>query len=262
MPKVNKKIAPKLWMVLHDIHFPKTNWECMDAVFDFLRQNKIDGITLGGDQLDMESISHHTKGKGLFRLPGAYMQDVKGFDEKVLKPLEALLPKGIPKVYHIGNHERFEQDFIECHPELQDAVDHVEILNLVKRGWDVKPLGHCSNIGKLVVIHGEILTGIGNQAGMYPSRKAVELYENSVLAGHTHTPQSFTKVSPVDEKSKHTGWIAPCMCDVNPGYLRNRPTAWLNGFTLVEVRDTGHFNVYPIVVWKGQFCYGGKTYGK
>ena len=253
---------PKTYVVLHDIHFPKTNWPAFNAVRDFISKNKIAGITLGGDQLDFEEISHHTKGKGLYRLPGTYLKNVKGFDEKILTPLEAALPKGIPKVYHIGNHERFEYDFIESHPELQDAVDHVKILKLEQRGWQIIPLGHSSKLGKLTVIHGEILTGIGNQAGMYPSRKAAELFGTSVLAGHTHAPQSFAKISPVERTQKHMGWIAPCLCDVNPGYLRNRPTAWLNGFSIVEVRDDGAFNVFPIIVWDGRFSYGGRTYGK
>lgn len=250
-----------IYVVLHDIHFPKTNWPTLNAALDFIKHNNIAGITLGGDQLDFECLSHHTKGKGLYRAPGQYMRDVMGFDKEVLTKLEAAAPKA-KKVWHIGNHERFEQDFIECNPELQDTVDHTKLLNLVKRGWEIIPLGHASKLGKLNVIHGEILTGIGNQAGMYPSRKAVELYGGSVLAGHTHAPQSFSKISPVERTQKHMGWIAPCVCDVNPSYLRNRPTAWLNGLTIVEVSAKGAFNVYPVIVTDGKFSFGGKTYGE
>lgn len=255
------KAKTKMYVVLHDIHYPKTNWPTFNAVLDFLRQNKVDGVTLGGDQLDFECIAHHNEGKALYRVAGAYRRDVSGFDERVLQPIEALT-EGVEKVYHIGNHERFEFDFIEKHPELQDAIDHTKTLRLAERGWKIIPLGHCSKLGKLTVIHGEILTGIGNQAGMYPSRKAVDLYGTSVLAGHTHAPQSFCKISPVEHTQKTMGWIAPCLCDVNPGYLRNRPTAWLNGFTIVEVQPDGQFNVYPVVVTKGTFSFGGKTYGR
>lgn len=250
----------KIWCVAHDLHYPLTNWPAFKALCDFLSQNKVDGFTFGGDQLDLNCISHHTEGKGLYRLPGSYLKDVKGFDIKILRPIEKLIGK-CERIYHIGNHERFEADLIERRPELQDAIDHVKILDLESRGWTVVPLGHNSKIGKLNVCHGEILTGIGNQAGMYPSRKAVDLYGGSVLAGHTHSPQSFAKISPVENVQKHMGWIAPCLCDVNPSYLRNRPTAWVNGFTIVEVQDNGAFNVYPVIITKGTFSFGGKVYG-
>lgn len=227
----------------------------------YMRENPPDGFVFGGDQLDFECISHHTEGKGLYRLPGAYMREVRGFDNKILTPIEKIIGKA-ERIYHIGNHERFEQDLVESRPELQGTIDHTKILRLEERGWTIIPLGHGSKIGKLNVVHGEVLTGIGNQAGVYPSRKAVDLYGASVLAGHTHAPQSFTKVSPVGNITKVMGWIAPCLCDVNPSYLRNRPTAWLNGFTIVEVQDNGAFNVFPVIVARGSFSFAGKVYGK
>jgi hypothetical protein len=34
----------------------------------------------------------------------------------------------------------------------------------------------------------------------------------------------------------------------HPDYLRNRPTAWLNGFSIVELYTAnGFFNLYPVV---------------
>jgi hypothetical protein len=251
-------------IVVHDLHYPKWNKVAFAALLDFLRQNSrvVESFVFGGDQFDNEVISHHTKGKPLYRVTGGYKRDQDGFLEEVLNPLEAVLPKGCRKIFITGNHERFEQDFIEEHPELEGIVSHVEGLQLAKKGWEIIPLGHATKIGKLVVIHGEILTGIGNQAGAFPAKRAVELYGASVLAGHTHAPQSFTKVSPVDHTQKHMGWIAPIMGATNPSYLRNRPTAWVNGFTLVETFDDGNFNVYPIIISGGKFSFAGKVYGE
>ena len=148
------------------------------------------------------------------------------------------------------------------HPELEGTLDHVSQLGLLASRWKVVPLGHSYRLGKLNVVHGEILTGIGNQAGMYPARKAVELYAGNVLAGHTHSPQTFTKVSPVEHTNKWQGHIAPILGRVNPGYLRNRPTSWLNGFVVVELGKGGFFNLYPIIISDGRFSYGGRNYGR
>ena len=56
-------------------------------------------------------------------------------------------------------------------------------------------------------------------------------------------------------------YIAPIGGKTNPSYLRNRPTSWLNGCVIVEVMEGGYFNVFPVIVTKGRFAYGGKIYG-
>jgi len=165
------------------------------------------------------------------------------------------------KIWIIGNHDDWERQLIEEHPELEGWMERPEALRLEERGWEIIELGHAKRLGQLNVIHGEILTSLGNQGGAFPSRKAVELYGSNVLAGHTHSPQSFTKVSSVEQKKKHTSWINPILGAVNPDYLRNRPTAWLNGFTIVELYTANLFNCYPIFVFNGKFAYGGKIYG-
>jgi hypothetical protein len=252
---------PKQWLCVYDLHYPKVNWPTWKAALDFLSKNKVEGFIFGGDQFDNEEISHHTKGKPLFRERASYKKNETGFKHDIFVPLMKLLPKSTKRVWIVGNHDRFETDLVECHPELEGTVERVKTLRLVQYGWEVVELGHSYTLGKLHVIHGEILTGIGNQAGMYPSRKAVELYSASVLAGHTHAPQSFSKISPVEKAQKHMAYISPCACDVNPLYLQNRPTAWMNGVTIVEVRDDDCFNVHPCITIRGQFSYGGVTYG-
>lgn len=250
----------KLYVAVYDLHYPKYNKACWGAVLKFLEHVEVDGFIFGGDQFDNECISHHTKNKPGLRERNAFKRDEVGFETHILAPLEARLGPDCEKVWIVGNHERFEQDLCEEQPELEGIINHAENLGLRERGWKNIPLGHAHKLGKLNVIHGEILTGIGNQAGMYPSRKAVELYAGNVLSGHTHSPQSFTKVSPVEHAQKWQGHIAPICGDVNPGYLRNRPTAWLNGFVIVELRKGGDFNLYPVIVSNGKFSWGGKDF--
>lgn len=252
----------KQTVAVYDLHFPKIHKPTVNAVFDFLSKNKPDVFIFGGDQFHFDCISHHTAHTPIFRTRRSYMNDIEGFDANILTPLEKLLPKSCEKVWIIGNHEDWEQDLINEHPELEDAIGHVRLLRLVERGWTVIPLGHAYKLGKLNVIHGEVLSGIGNQAGMYPSRKAVELYSGNVLAGHTHAPQMYTKISPIDQSNKWQGYIAPTAGNVNPTYLRNRPTGWLNGLVVIESHPNGSsFNLYLINVIKGEFIYGGIIYG-
>jgi hypothetical protein len=255
MPKV------KIYVVLADVHYPKVHKPTLNAVLDFLDKNKVDGLVYQGDQMDFESISHHTKGKPLFRLRNGYMNDIRGFERDVLLPIEQKLTDVCERYWLIGNHERFEQDLIEEQPELEGVLNHVEHLQLYERGYEVIPLGHCLKLGKLNIVHGEILSGMGNQGSVFPSRKAVELYGGNVLAAHSHAPQMFSKISPVEHTQKHQGYINGILGALNPSYLRNRPTAWMSGFALVELHPNGFFNLYLINVINGKFSYGGIIYG-
>jgi predicted phosphodiesterase len=255
MAKVRQAVA------VYDLHYPKVDKPTVNCWMDYVERSKVDVFIFGGDQFHFDEISHHTKHTPIFRTRRSYLNSIEGFDRDILTPLERLLPAGCEKVWIIGNHEDWEQDLINEQPELEDAIGHVRLLRLIERGWTVIPLGHAYKLGKLKVIHGETLTGIGNQAGKFPSAKAVELYACNVLAGHTHAPQTFTRVSPVEQTNKWQGHISPISGHVNPEYLRNRPTAWLNGFNIIDVMEDGQFNYYPVIVYRGRFSYGGKVYG-
>ena len=252
----------KLYISIADCHYPKIDKPTLNAVLDYLKEIKVDGLIYQGDQLDMQNISPHTKGKPGLRDKAGYLSDVRGFEKNVLLPVEAQLKKGCEKYWIIGNHEDWEQDLVDEQPEFKGLIDHVKLLDLKRRDYDVIPLGHAIRLGKLNVVHGEILTGIGNQAGAFPSRKAVDLYAGNVLAAHTHAPQCYTKISPVDGGQKWQAYISPILGNLNPSYLRNRPTAWINGFSLVELHQDGNFNVYLINIIKGKFSFAGTMYGE
>jgi len=248
-------------VAVYDLHYDKYDKPTWGAILAYLKDNPPDVFVFGGDQFDFEMISHHTKNTPIFRTRRSYMNVIEGFKRDILGPLERVLPDACEKVWIIGNHEDWEQDLVNEQPELEGAIGHVRLLGLDQKGWNVIPLGHRFKLGKLNVIHGETLTGIGNQAGAFPAKKALELYAGNVLAGHTHAPQTFTKVSPVEHSNKWQAHIAPIAGRTNPTYLRNRPTSWLNGFVVIDVFPDGQFNLYPVIVMKGRFALGGKCYG-
>lgn len=249
------------YVVGHDLHFPKVHQPTVECFFEVIDDIKPYGIILGGDQFDNEEISHHNSNKPYYKERRSYLRNRELFERNFLTPLEKLLPKNCEKTYVTGNHDAWQFQFIEEHPEFEGVVDHEAALKIEERGWEIVPLGHSKKVGEINVIHGEVLSGIGNQAGMYPSRKAVELYASNVLAGHTHAPQSFAKISPVEQKKKHMGYINAILGNVNPNYLRSRPTAWLNGFAIIESYDKGFFNCYTVIVNEGICAYGGVRYG-
>ena len=261
-------MARNIYVCVYDLHYPHVHKPTWNALLDYVKKNqdKIAGFIFGGDQHDNAEISHHTSGKPLLRPPGSYKANTIGFEKNILTPIENLLPKQAEKIWIDGNHEDWSQQFIERLPELQGTLERPLLYDLEARGWEVIKLGEGKNLGKLLVIHGEGLTGIGNQASIYHAKKAVESYCTSVLYGHLHTAQSYTKVLPHSTKDKWMAWSSPAACTLNPTYLRNKPTAWVNGFDLVELhnpdKDRSNFNVYPILVSEGKFSFNGVIYGE
>lgn len=260
-------MARNLWVTVFDLHVPFIHRPTWDATLDFIRKNPKDiaGFLFGGDQASNDEISHHTVGKVLLRPPGSYKRNTE-YLRKLLDDVEAVLPKEAERVWCIGNHDAWEDQLIERQPELQGSIERPLLLGLEGRGWEVIPLGEVKKLGKLAVIHGETLSGIGNQASVFHSRRAVESYCGSVLYGHFHTNQSYTKVLPHSAKDKWVAYSSPACCTLNPSYLKNRPNAWVNGFTVVELHEptkaNSNFNVYPIIVSDGTFSFGGQVYGK
>jgi predicted phosphodiesterase len=257
------KIRPGLWICIADMHFPHFHQPTWDATLEFIRHNrrKIVGFIDLGDSFDNESISPHNKGKSIYQVPGSFKAESDDYKRLILDPLEVALPKHCIKVAITGNHSRWEQDFTDLHPELLGVVDRFAYLGLKERGWEIVPLGMHYRIGKLTCIHGDQLGGAYG-AGVMPARKAVDVYAGNVLMGHTHSPQAFCKVSPVDQTQKHMGYVSPVLGTTNAHFMRNRPNSWAQGFTIVDVREDGNFNVFLILVCDGQFSVAGETYGK
>lgn len=260
-------MARSLWVGVFDLHFPKQHKPTWEATLEFVKRNsnKIAGFYFGGDQFDNEEISHHTKSQPIYRTTGSYAKNTERFTRDILVPIEAALDGETKKIWQIGNHDDWEKQLVAHQPELQGTIERPLLLNLDARGWEVIALGDHLEVGKLDLLHGEVLTGIGNQASVYHAKRAVETYCTSVVYGHLHSPQSYTKVLPHNKKDKWMGYCAPAACSTNPGYLKNRPTAWLNGIVIIELHEPdnpkSNFNVYPVIISDGQFSFGGEMYG-
>lgn len=251
-----KKTRAGIYVLAFDIHYPKYHKPSFNAMMDFMSKNKIAGFVFGGDQLDNAEISHFNKKKIIFREPGLYAKNTKGFEENILTPIEKVLSKDTEKIWIAGNHEGgWEHQLVEENPELAGTVEREILYDLEKRGWKYVPMGKGYEIGKLLVIHGESLTGSAH------AKKAIDNYAQSVVYGHFHTVQSFTKVLPQNHKDKWIGQAMPALCTMNPVYMRNAPHSWVSGFGIVEVDEKGNFNVFPIIVTEGSFKFGGVVYG-
>ena len=258
MIKVSDEI--KKFLFWGDIHYEDYHKSTLDIVLKFLSDFKPDIYGFGGDQFDMNIVSHweegNIRGKEGKRLENIY----SGFDNDILKPIEQVLPKNTEKVYMIGNHDDFIEQYLDKNPQIEGLVEPENCLKLKERGWKIVPYGTRNGkpaiywlSHKLGVIHGWY-------ANKYHSAKTVESAGKSIIYFHSHTFQSYTKESLIDKDDFHTGYGIGCGCNKKPSYGRGRPNRWVNGFVYGYLLPNGQFNVYPVFIIKRKAVINGKLY--
>lgn len=259
-PKAVKKIKSiltKLWVIIPDLHHPEHSKAAFRAAVSFIQRNKhrIAGIVLLGDNMDCVNISRHTKGKPRLRTRGGIARDFTRFNQDILLPLEAAIAPGTEKVFFLGNHEDWLEQWLDENPEFEGIVSFDKTLNLTKRGWEVIKQGEHRTIGKAYLVHGD---GVGS--GQNVAKKLVESFCATAIMGHVHTASMSTKVSQVKSKDKWIGYTLPTMGTVSPKYAKGRPNAFVQGFGILELWPNNFINVYIPIISEGQFSFAGEMY--
>lgn len=246
----------KIWteIVINDIHIPKHNKKAVNCVLKAIEHLKPDGITLNGDIMDCGTFSRHDR----FSPPKCHWTDSQFYIaslpeykamEFFLNKLDRIAPKA-RKRYMQGNHEIWCDDFIKESPKTrEDKFSLEKRLRLHERGYELYNYNEFMKLGKLQVTHG-IYTGQSH------AKKHVDAMGSSILYGHLHDIQVYSKVTP--DKQSHMAWCNGCLCNMNPEYLRNRPQNWNHGFAVVYIWPDRNFQVDIIRINKGRCMVGGK----
>jgi len=150
-----------------------------------------------------------------------------------------------------GNHERRLRKAQERYPEFKTALDLPQHLpgdvSYTQESYD--PI----NIGELSLTHGWY-------CNQYHAAKHLREYGGNIVYGHVHHFQSDLKLV----KASHEtigAWSNACLTDLEPDWVRGRPTRHNNGFTNVYLNRDGTFNLYQVAIINNQFIWEGKKYG-
>lgn len=252
----------KIWVevVANDIHIPKHNSKSVNCLFEALKIIKPDGITLNGDIGDWSTFSRHDR----FSPPKCHWTDSQFLDASereyfhlniFLDKLQYLAPQA-KKRYNFGNHEQWVVDFINESPRARKAQFSIEErLSLEGRKYEVNPYTtlkgqrHFTQLGKLFITH-------GLYTGQHHAKKHVDMMGQSVLYGHLHDIQVYSKITPQDVS--HMAWCNGCLCDMGPNYLKGNPTNWNHGFAIVYKWPNGEFQVDIIRIQDGKCVVNGQ----
>lgn len=242
----------KTGICVYDLHFPNHNQSLWKNIINLIGDLRPDYFIFGGDNLDMDAVNHWELEKGNRRgMEGKRLRKTyDDFNAKILDDLNPQLSDTCRKIFLLGNHELWLEQYIDKIPELEGFAEIQRNLNL--KDWEIIPYRQTIKIGKIYFHHGEYTC-------KYHAAKMVDVYERNIVYGHMHSPQSFTKVTPVDGDA-HMAISMPCACEMNPQYMKDKPNAWVNGFGVFYLHPDNNFNIYPVIATKGHFIYNGKFY--
>jgi len=246
----------KFWteVIASDIHVPKNNKKATTLFLKALRSLSPDGITLLGDIGDWDPFSPFK----LKKLPYKNYDESRMYDESLVQyaTLNKFLDnvaKASPKsklTWAHGNHEIWVDNYISGNPRARkDLFDISSRLKLKERGYKEYAYNEVFKLGKLSLLH-------GMYHGQNHAKQHVLAFSKSVLYGHVHDIQVYSKIT-VDNES-HMAWSNPCLCNLNPEYLRTKPQNWNHGFTIVYKWPNGNFQVNIIRIQNGRCVVEGQ----
>lgn len=235
--------------VIPDMHIPMQDKVAFKTAMKIITWYKPDEIIILGDYLDCAPVSHHNR-LNLREREGMRMRKDFDMGNEILDIIQDNCNR---LTFLEGNHELWLRSAMDESPQLEGLLDLEDNLKFKERKINFKPYNVPYHLGKLCMVHG--LYSGGNVA-----KKHVDALGQSVVFGHDHSLAMHVKVSPVDVNDRHLGLSLGCLAQVNPYYMRSKPNNWVHAVGVGIKRDSGNFNIDPIVIVSGEASYAGKTF--
>lgn len=234
-------------IAVFDYHYPDHDKACHNIVLEAIRMVKPNHFIFGGDQLHLDCISHHNKGKVKLLENRRIGKDFSGFQKDILDEVEQVLPSRCKKYFIVGNHEYWIDRLIEDNPQLEGLMEVENNLNLTD--YKVIPFNGILKIGEMTFIHGIYVN-------KYHAEHHLRIYQKMMFYGHLHTNQVYTSVAPTSNLPKQAVGIG-CLCNRNAFYMRNKPNDWLHQFLIWFMFDDGTFVYQTPIIINGKTVING-----
>jgi predicted phosphodiesterase len=242
-------------IVTPDKHFPLHDPDAISCVKQAIEIVKPDTYIDLGDTGEWTYFSTHYW-KGRFAKP---MEDLIPLLESDINEVNAgmdWIDESLDKVkckerhFIQGNHEVWLDKFVTRYPYLKQYLTQ-NVLKLKERGYKYHPYNKKKNlkIGKLNFTHGKFTT-------KYHAFKHLDTYGESIMYGHTHDLQRFTKTF---NGGTISSWSLGCLKDIenDEDWLGGKLTNWNHAFAIVDWFKGGNFKVEVVEIIKGKTTVWG-----
>jgi hypothetical protein len=255
MAKKSKGVIERA-IVTPDKHFPIHDEKAISVVCQAIELVKPDTYIDLGDTGEWEHFSsHYWKGRS-----AKPMEDLIPLLDKDVSDVNAgmdIIDKSLDKVnckerhFVQGNHEVWLDKFVVRYPYLKEYTTY-NALKLKERGYKYHPYNRKKLLkkGKLNFTHGKYVP-------KYHAFKHLDMYGESIMYGHTHDLQRFTKTTAGGTIS---AWSLGCLKDIeaDEDWLSGRLTNWNHAFAIIDWFKGGNYKVEVVEIIKGQTSLWGK----
>ncbi len=235
----------KTVIAIYDLHVPYQI--DLTSFIEFLKDTQPDELILWWDMIDCEWVSRFYKWStesGLYRTN----KEILEF-KKILKQFKKVTPK-TKIVYLLGNHE---YRIVE---KLQENPEREKLIWLTKNLWtyidEWRQYNEYYEVWGLHYMHWTYHNDLH-------SKKHALMFQRSVRYWHLHTNQEYCLATPAWEEVVSSKAV-PCMSYINPDYMKNRPSPWMNWFNIAYFNDEW-VNDYNIIINNWTFIFNNKQYG-
>ena len=255
MAKKSKGVIERA-IVTPDKHFPIHDEKAISVVCQAIELVKPDTYIDLGDTGEWEHFStHYWKGrsaKPMEDLIPLLDKDVADVNAGMDSIDESLDKAGVKERHFIqGNHEVWLDKFVVRYPYLKEYTTY-NALKLKERGYKYHPYNRKKLLkkGKLNFTHGKFVP-------KYHAFKHLDVYGESIMYGHTHDLQRFTKTNAGGTIS---AWSLGCLKDIenDEDWLSGRLTNWNHAFAIIDWFKGGNYKVEVVEIIKGQTSLWGK----
>ena len=243
-------------IVTPDKHFPIHDQKAINVVCKAIEIVKPDIYIDLGDTGEWEYFSsHYWKGrsaKPMEDLIPLLDKDVKAVNDG-MNQIDESLDKVKCRERHFvqGNHEVWLDKFVTRYPYLEHYTTE-NALKIKERGYEYHPYNRKKllKIGKLNFTHGKYVP-------KYHAFKHLDMYGESIMYGHTHDLQRFTKTTAGGTIS---AWSLGCLKDIeaDEDWLSGRLTNWNHAFAIVDFYNNDDYTVQVVEIIRGRTSLWGE----
>ena len=230
---------------------PEVSNERFDLLGSFIIDHKPDVIVCAGDLADMPSLSSYDKGKKSFE-GRRYSEDIAVVQDAITRMFaptaayNAIQAKRRDKQYKprlvmtLGNHEARISRAVQMSPELEGTIG-LSDLGYEEAGFEVYPYLQPVEIDGLFYNH-FFVSGVRGEAigGVNPAKAMLMKHMASCTAGHSHTMDFATAVSPNGRRV--FGLVAGCFCEQPMAYAHATQYQWWAGLVLKHNVKDGSYD--------------------
>lgn len=242
----------QMWFFISDLHSHHLDPKSFNILLKHsqLLPKKQRNLIIGGDFLDMAYFmpkdpgfqywKDRKDGIDSFFLP-QYQDEIK-WGNDTLDSLQVIFNNII---FMHGNHDgpRVEMFLSKYCPDGYKPNFNIDRdLNLERRNIGSIQYNDWLDFGELSVTH-----------GMYHGPSALKKHYmacggRNVLYGHVHSAECATFAVRGESRS---AWSNPAMCRLNPSYIKNAETCWQNGYSTINMKINGKFNLTTHLIFDG-----------